>query len=118
MPIDNIDLKVPCPSHTHKITIPGHSHTITIPPHDHQIAAGIYESGEPTGFDIYIGNTKKATVNSTSYDGDITQWLLDNENKVPRGSWIDMKIVPNDLAYVVTSVFVQGFVQSRGGGNY
>ena len=116
--IGKVTTSVTCPSHTHNITIPGHSHTINIDSHTHDIAAGIFESGNPTAFDIYIGSTKKATVNATSYDGDITQWLLNSENKIPRGAWIDMEIRPNDNAYVVTSVFVQGFVQSRGGGNY
>ena len=61
---------------------------------------------------------KIATVDATSYNDDITAWLLDSDNQVPRNQWIDVEIRPNDLAYVVCSVFVQGFVQSRGGGNY
>lgn len=109
---------VTIPNHTHTVNTPGHTHNVNIPAHTHNIAAGIFESGNATAFDIYIGNTKKTTVNATSYDGDITQWLLNNRNQVPRDQWIDMTIVPNDLAYVVSSVFVQGFVQSRGGGNY
>lgn len=111
-------VSIPCPKHKHQITIPGWSKTISIPPHTHGISAGIFESGNATAFDIYVGNVKKTTVNATSYNGDITQWLLNNKNQVPRDQWIDVTIVPNDLAYVVSSVFVQGFVQSRGGGNY
>ena len=111
-------LKVPCPPHKHQITIPAWSKTINIPPHSHGISAGIYESGNPTAFDIYVGGKKKTTVNSTSYDGDIVTWLLNSDNQVPRDTWIDIEIRPNDNAYVVSSVFVQGFVQSRGGGNY
>lgn len=109
---------VSIPAHTHNVSIPSHTHNVTLPSHTHTISAGIFESGNPTAFDIYVGNVKKATVNSTSYDGDITQWLLNNQNQVPRNTWIDIEIRPNDLAYVVSSVFVQGFVQSRGGGNY
>lgn len=109
---------VTIPSHNHTVTIPAHNHTVNIPVHTHNIAAGIFESGNATAFDIYVGNIKKTTVNATSYNGDITQWLLNNKNQVPRDQWIDITIVPNDLAYVVSSVFVQGFVQSRGGGNY
>ena len=105
-------------AHTHKLPNLSHTHTITFKGHSHKITAGIFESGNPTAFDIYVGNTKKATVNATSYDGDITQWLLNNKNQIPRGQWIDVEFRPNDLAYVVSSVFVQGFVQSRGGGNY
>ena len=111
-------LTIPCPKHKHSITIPGWSKTIEIAPHTHGIKAGIYESGNPTSFDIYVSGKRKATVNATSYDGDIVTWLLNDKNQVPRNSWIDIEIRPNDLAYVVSSVFVQGFVQSRGGGNY
>ena len=116
--ISNHTHTVSIPSHTHTVDIPNHTHSVSIPSHTHNISAGIFESGNPTAFDIYIGSTKKATVNATSYDGDITQWLLNNKNLVPRDTWIDVEIRPNDLAYVVSSVFIQGFVQSRGGGNY
>lgn len=107
------------PNHRHEFSIPNHKHEFTIPSHKHNIIAGIYEaSNTPTAFDIYVGNTKKATVNSTSYAGDITQWILNDKNTISRNTWINVEIVPNDLAYVQASVFVQGFVQSRGGGNY
>ena len=109
---------VSIPDHTHKLTIPNHSHKVTIPTHTHKITAGIFESGNATSFSIYVGGTLKATVNAKTYDGDITTWLLNAQNQVPRNSWIDVEIRPNDLAYVQCSVFVQGFVQSRGGGNY
>ena len=105
-------------SHAHTFSIGSHTHDITIPAHTHQIQAGIFESGNPSSFDIYIHGNKIATVDATSYNDDITAWLLDSDNQVPRNQWIDVEIKPNDLAYVVCSVFVQGFVQSRGGGNY
>lgn len=105
-------------SHAHTFSIGAHEHGITIPAHKHQIQAGIFESGNPSSFDIYIHGNKVATVDATSYNDDITAWLLDSDNQVPRNQWIDVEIRPNDLAYVVCSVFVQGFVQSRGGGNY
>lgn len=105
-------------SHTHSVTIPKHTHTVEIEAHSHKIEAGIFESGRPSAFDIYIKGEKKATVSASSYDDDITMWLLDNTGMVPRNQWIDMEIRPNDNAYVVASIFIQGFVQSRGGGNY
>ena len=109
--------KLQVAAHHHKIQVAAHSHGIKVGPHSHDIKPGIFESGNPTGFSIYVGGTFKTTINSTSYDADITKWLL-NKNQIPRNSWIDIEIRPNDLAYVQSSVFVQGFVQSRGGGNY
>lgn len=116
--ISNHTHSVTVPSHTHNVSIPAHTHNVSLPAHTHTISAGIFESGNPTAFDIYVGNTKKATVNATTYDGDIVTWLLNSDNQVPRNTWIDIEIRPNDLAYVISSVFIQGFVQSRGGGNY
>ena len=116
--IPNHTHSVSIPSHTHNVSIPAHTHNVALPSHTHTISAGIFESGNPTEFDIYVSGVKKTTVSSTSFDDDITTWLLNDKNQIPRGSWIDVEIRPNDLAYVVCSVFVQGFVQSRGGGNY
>ena len=111
-----IDIDVP--NHTHTLELPDHYHYISLAPHKHDIAAGIYESGNPTSCDIFVNGEKRAVVDSTSYNDDITMWLLGNDGLVPRNRWIDMEIVPDDNAYVVASVFIQGFVQSRGGGNY
>lgn len=109
---------IDCPKHKHKITIPGQNLSVSIPAHTHDISAGIFESGNPTAFDIYVGGKKKVTIADKKYNGDISQWLLNADNKIPRNSWVKIEIRPNDLAYVVSSVFVQGFVQSRGGQNY
>ena len=123
------------PGHSHTIKIPGHKHTITIPAHSHNIAAGIFESGNPTGFTVFVNGTQKkqlqtiingkiiksnddGLLQSKFFDGDITSWILDGNNQIPRDSWIEIEIRPNDNAYIVSSVFVQGFVQSRGGGNF
>lgn len=103
------------PAHKHSVTIPAHSHTVEIPSHTHNISAGIFESGNPQSFSIYVNGTLKVTVNSKSYEGDITDWLLtEDTQRIPRNNWIDIEIRPDDNAYVQSSVFVQGFVQSRG----
>lgn len=106
-------------SHTHSVTIPSHTHSVDIPSHSHSITPGIFEVGTAsTSFGIYVGGQLKQTISSTRWEGDITQWLLNDSGLIPRDSWIKVEIRPNAMAYVVSSVFVQGFVQSRGGGNY
>lgn len=106
-------------SHTHSVTVPSHTHEVSIPEHTHSISPGIYESGgRASAFSIYVNGTLKKTINSTQWDGDIVEWLTDTSGTIPRGTWIKVELRPNDLAYVISSVFVQGFVQSRGGGNY
>lgn len=106
-------------AHSHSFNIGSHTHQVNIPAHSHSIAAGIYEVGTASSsFGIYVGGTLKQTISSTRWEGDITQWLLDESGLIPRDSWIKVEIRPNAMAYVISSVFVQGFVQSRGGGNY
>lgn len=110
--------RVRIPSHFHTFSVAPHKHKFTVPSHTHNINPGIYTYGSPTAFDIYIDGDKKATINSTYCEENITTLLVNEQNQIPRDSWIKVEIRPNDLAYVVSSVFVQGFVQSRGGGNY
>ena len=111
--------EVTIPGHNHEVTIPKHRHNVTLPSHAHEITPGIFESGNPKSFTIYVKGERVRTVKNTSFDGDITKWIVDTESQqIPRDQWIDVDIRPNDLAYVQSSVFVQGFVQSRGGGNY
>ena len=106
-------------SHSHSVTIPSHTHSVDIPSHSHSITPGIFEVGTAsTSFGIYVGGQLKQTISATRWEGDITQWLLNDSGLIPRDSWIKVEIRPNAMAYVVSSVFVQGFVQSRGGGNY
>ena len=105
------------PGHQHEFTIPGHQHEFTIPGHKHAIKQGIFEFGRASGADIYVNGVKKGTMGASS-ELDITQYLVGNDNTIPRGSWMRVEIRPNDLAYVTVDMFVQGFVQSRGGNTY
>ena len=122
-------------AHKHPIVVGDHSHSIVVDPHSHSIEPGIYEFGEPSGYYVYVNRNKLtnfvSVVNGknfrcnedgkmpfTSFDGDIVSWLLNDKNLIPRDTWIDVEIRPDDLAYIQCSVFVQGLVQSRGSGNY
>ncbi len=105
-------------SHSHTFNIGAHTHTVNIPAHTHDITAGIFEQGNLNAFGIYVGGQLRASVSGTSWEGDIVEWIAGDKGMIPRNSWIELEIRPNDLAYVVSSVFVQGFCRSRGGGNY
>jgi len=109
---------VSIPSHNHSVSIPSHTHTVNIPNHTHGIVQGIYEFGSPTSADLYVNGIKKATIPASSSEIDITQYLLNAQGYVPRGSWINLEVRPNDLSYVIINLFVQGFIQSAGGGTY
>lgn len=108
---------VEIPSHTHGMTIPAHSHSITIPAHTHEIEQGIFRYGSPTAASIRIGGKEIATM-GRDIEIDLTSGLLGSGGKIPRGSWLRLGVLPNDLAHIKMSIYIQGFVQSRGGGTY
>lgn len=105
---------VTIPGQSFSITIPGHSHRIDIPPHTHEMTPGIYRFTSSQRFDLYINDIKKESFDSTSAEIDITQYLVDESGKIPRGNWQTVEVRPNNLAYVSIALSVQGFVQSRG----
>ena len=78
---------------------------------------GIFEFGYPTRADIYVNGKLKASMNR-SIELDISEYLLNDKNQLPRGSWLSVEVRPNDLAYVTIDLAIKGFVQSRGGGTY
>lgn len=109
--------RVNVPAHAHNVTIPAHTHKVELPNHTHEIEQGIFEYGSPSGADIYVGGIKRATMEKSG-EFDLTGYLVSADGKVPRGRWITIEVRPNDLAYITINLFVQGFIQSRGGGNY
>lgn len=96
-------------SHTHNI-----SHTHTIGDHTHQLNAGISTEGSPTMFTIRVNGIDKSTVAATTWNGDITPYLLNTQKKIDRGRYYRIEIVPNTVAYVQLTITIQGFIQSRG----
>lgn len=103
------------PSHTHSVNIPSHTHTVDIPAHAHQITPGIFRFGGATSYGIWVNGHLKLTINGTSSDEiDISAYLI-TDGVTPRGTWHNVEIRPNALAYGTITVFVQGFMQSRGG---
>ena len=108
---------VTIPTHSHNVSIPAHSHNVQIPGHSHGIKQGIFESGNATGADIYVNGKMKGTMERDT-EIELTTYLLNDSREIPRDSWIEIEVRPNDLAYVTIDMFIKGFVQSRGGGNY
>lgn len=104
-------------SHTHNVSIPSHTHDFSIPDHTHEIEQGIFEFGSPSGASIKVNGTACGTM-TTDAEIDITEWLVSDDGKISRGTWHKVEVVPNDLAYITIDLYIQGFVQSRGGGTY
>lgn len=108
---------VTVPSHTHSVSLPSHSHSVSVPEHTHQIEQGIFRYGSPSGGSIEVNGTARMTMER---DGtfDLTPYLLNASGTIPRNAWIQLGVRPDDLAYIIIDIFVQGFVQSRGGGTH
>lgn len=100
--------------HTHSISVDAHTHRFSIPSHTHQIKAGIYKFGNPRSFTLKVNNKAIRTYYSTNEEIELTSALLNAQNKISRGSWHSIEIVPNDIAYISIDMMLQGFVQSRG----
>lgn len=101
------------PGHTHSINTSAHTHNVNIPGHKHEIEQGIFEFGNASSAEVYVNGTIKAVIDRDD-ELDLTDLLLDANGNLPRGSWLELEIKPNDLAYVCIDLFVQGFIQSRG----
>lgn len=104
-------------AHTHSVSIPSHTHSVSIPDHTHGIEQGIFEFGGANGATIWVNGKEKGAM-GIDHDVDLTEWLLNEDGKIDRGRWHKVEVVPDDLAYVTIDIYVQGFVQSRGGSTY
>ena len=120
-------------SHTHSLSVSAHTHTLnvashthdmqhyhsiahthSIPNHTHTLNPGISFAGNPSSFDVLVNGVKINTTVGKNLQLNITEFLTDNQNKIPRDTYNRIEIVPNDNAYVQLTVNVQGFIQSRG----
>lgn len=121
-------LSIEVPGHTHNVRIPGHDHTVqipehthsvTLPDHTHGIVYGIYEGGRAQSVTIYVDNTQVPWWELSSNEIDVVQWLAKDENgKITRGTWHEIRIVPDSLTRIEANLTAQVFVQSVGGGDY
>lgn len=101
--------------HKHEVTIPSHTHSFIIPEHNHDIVPGIYTFGNPKSISVKVNGKTVMQIQDVNAELDITEYLIDEERgTIPRGTWHEIEIVPNDLAYVMIDMYVQGFIQSRG----
>lgn len=113
-------------AHTHNIYSHTHdmphyhsiAHTHSIPDHVHSLKPGISFEGNPSSFDLIINGVKQATIIGLNLQTEISTYLLNSKNIIPRDTYHKIEIVPNDTSYVMLTVNVQGFIQSRGDKTY
>ncbi len=101
------------------IEIPNHYHGITIPSHSHGISYGIYEGKRAEGVTIKVDDVELPAEALDGREVDVAAYLsTDDAGKIQRGTWHTIEIVPDGLTRIVGNLYMQIFIQHRGGGNY
>ncbi|HDR7801305.1 TPA: phage tail protein [Bacillus tropicus] len=118
--IPNHSHNISIPNHTHDISIPNHTHDITLPDHTHEIEFGIFELYEtPSKVTIEVDGNTLPFDSIRGQDINLVPYLAkDNEGKLQRGRYVEIKITPNSLARINATVTGRLFIQSRSGGTY
>lgn len=106
------------PSHTHSFSVPDHTHTVTIPGHKHTVEPGIFRFGYPNAMYFSVNGASKGSFSGSSTEIDITDWLLNADGNINRGSWHTFSVRPNALAHISVVITILGFIQSMEGGTY
>lgn len=118
--IPNHTHSISIPNHTHDISIPNHTNDITLPDHTHEIEFGIFELYEtPSKVTIEVDGNKLPFDSIRGQDINLIPYLAkDDEGKLQRGRYVEIKITPNSLARINATVTGRLFIQSRSGGTY
>lgn len=101
------------------IEIPSHYHSMTLPTHSHGISYGIYEGEAAKSVVIKVDGTELPAELLSGREVDVAEYLsTDDAGKIRRGTWHTVEIVPDGLTRIVGNLYMQIFIQHRGGGNY
>lgn len=91
-----------------------------MPDHTHEIEFGIFELYEtPSKVTIEVDGNKLPFDSIRGQDINLIPYLAkDDEGKLQRGRYVEIKITPNSLARINATVTGRLFIQSRSGGTY
>ena len=104
------------PAHYHELA--GHTHVVNASAHTHDSVYGIYTGTTATKATLKIDGVQRYVDVSSGSEADVTQYLEMQDGRIKRGVWHEIEIVPDQLTRIEANLFVQLFVQSRGGGDY
>lgn len=111
--------KITIPGHSHVVEIAAHTHRVELEPHEHDIVYGIYEGRSASRVTLYVDDTEVPEEAVKAREMDIAPYLAaDEDGRITRGTWHEVKIVPTGLTRIEANLFVQTFIQSVGGGDY
>ena len=102
-----------------EVVIPEHQHTMSIPSHSHGIQYGIFEGSTASSVVIRVDGTEIPADIISGGQADVAAYLeADDDGKIRRGVWHTIEIVPDKLTRIVGNLYMQIFIQHRGGGSY
>ena len=104
------------PSHMHELA--GHTHVVNASAHTHDSVYGIYTGTTATKATLKVDGVERFVDASGRSEVDVTQYLAMTDGRITRGVWHEIEIVPDKLTRIEANLFVQLFVQSRGGGDF
>ena len=111
--------KITIPGHSHVVEIAAHTHRVELEPHEHDIVYGIYEGRSASRVTLYVDDTEVPEEAVRAKEMDIAPYLAaDEDGRITRGAWHEVRIVPSGLTRIEANLFVQTFIQSVGGGDY
>ena len=106
----------PIPAHRHELA--GHTHIVNASAHTHESVYGIYTGTTATKATLKVDGVQRFVDASSRSEVDVTQYLEMENGRIKRGVWHEIEIVPDKLTRIEANLFVQLFVQSRGGGDF
>ena len=114
------ELTLTLPPHTHSVSLGSHSHNVTLGDHAHNLVYGIFEGTTAASFTLEVdGTVYPDPITDAKTEMDITALLSKDANgKIKRGDWHEVVLTPDKATRAVVSVYVQCFVQSKGGGDF
>lgn len=104
------------PAHYHELA--GHTHVVNASAHTHDSVYGIYTGTTATKATLKVDGVERFVDASGRSEVDVTQYLAMTDGRITRGVWHEIEIVPDKLTRIEANLFVQLFVQSRGGGDF
>lgn len=104
------------PAHYHELA--GHTHIVNASAHTHESVYGIYTGTTATKATLRVDGVERFVDASGRSEVDVTQYLEMQDGRIKRGVWHEIEIIPDKLTRIEANLFVQLFVQSRGGGDF
>ena len=112
----NINHTHTIPGHSHELA--GHTHTVEAQAHTHGTVFGIFNGTKADTATLVIDGVQRYVDQTGGDEVNITQYLEMQDGRIKRGMWHEIQIVPDKLTRIEANLFVQLFIQSRGGGDY